>query len=117
MYRKLAATELAHFLGTLSHPLRVRIIEELKGQELDVSTIQEILQERQSKISQHLSILRSQKILTERRDGRRILYKLKNENLRHWLIDGLDLIKSTIEDNEKISKAILNAKKTWKKKI
>ena len=67
MDRKLAADELATFLATLGHPLRIRIIEELRGKELDVTSIYEALKEKQSKVSQQLSILRSQKMIVERK--------------------------------------------------
>lgn len=116
MDRKLAATELATLLGTLAHPIRIRIIEELRGREMDVTSIQEALGERQSKISQHLSILKSQKYLTERRDGRRIFYQLTDEDLPDWLIEGLNIIHHNIDVNKKIKKAIMKAKKTWEKK-
>ena len=117
MDRKLAADELATFLATLGHPLRIRIIEELRGKELDVTSIYEALKEKQSKVSQQLSILRTQKMIVERREGRRIFYKIANEALPDWLLDGLNIIQDHFEENKKIKNAIKNAKKIWQKDL
>jgi DNA-binding transcriptional ArsR family regulator len=115
MYRKIAAQELADFLGTISHPIRIRIIEELKDGELDVSSLQKILTENQSRISQNLSLLKAQRLVLERKEGRRVYYRLAQPVLAEWLIKGLDIISMKADTEKMLSKAILSAKKKWGK--
>lgn len=113
MYRKIAAQELANFLGTISHPTRIRIIEELRNGELDVSTLQTKLGEAQSKISQNLSLLKAQKLVHERKDGRRVFYTLTLPELAKWLIEGLNLIEKKTSGEKELARAISSAKKKW----
>lgn len=113
MYRQIAAQELASFLGTISHPTRIRIIEELRHGELDVSTLQEKLEETQSKISQNLSVLKAQRIVHERKEGRHVYYALTIPKLARWLIDGLMLIEEKTSGDKQLSRAISSAKKKW----
>jgi DNA-binding transcriptional ArsR family regulator len=115
MQRKIAADELSKLLGVLAHPTRVRIIEELRNGELDVSTLQHRLEERQSKISQHLSVLKTQKLLVERREGRHIFYQLAHASLPGWLVEGLQILKASFDQSHRIKKALVCAEKKWEK--
>lgn len=114
MYRKIAAEHLANFLGILAHPIRIRIVEELREGELDVSSLQHVLKEPQSKISQNLSILKAQKIISERREGRRVFYRLSHMTLPEWLIEGLNIVQAKMKEEKKLNQAIESAKKTWR---
>ena len=113
MYRKVAATELARFLGAIAHTERIRIIEELQNSELDVSALQKRLEIAQSNVSRHLSILKAQRIVTERKDGRRVYYQLSVPELAKWLMTGLDIIDETSVKSVPLSKAFASAKKRW----
>jgi DNA-binding transcriptional ArsR family regulator len=113
MYRKVAAVELACFLGTISHFERIRIIEELRGSELDVSALQKRLEIAQSSVSRHLSILKAHRIVNERKEGRRVYYHLSVPELATWLIAGLDIINEKSMENVSLSKAFASAKKRW----
>jgi DNA-binding transcriptional ArsR family regulator len=113
MYRKIAAQELAIFLGIIGHPVRIRIIEELRDDELDVSTLQEKLGETQSKISQNLSILKAQRVVQERKEGRHVFYTLTIPKLAKWLTEGLTLIEEKTSGDRQLSRAISSAKKKW----
>jgi DNA-binding transcriptional ArsR family regulator len=113
MFRKIAANELATFLGIISHPARIRIVEELKNKELDVSTIQEVLDMSQSSVSQHLATLKAHKVLEERKEGRRVFYHLADPELAEWLIQGLDIVQRKSDQDKQISKALASAKKIW----
>lgn len=116
MYRKIAAEELSSFLSILAHPVRIRIVEELRKGEMDVSSLQSILEEPQAKISQNLSILKSKKIIMERRDGRRVYYHLTDNSLPEWLIKGLIIVQAQMHNEVKLTKVIENAKKLWRPK-
>ncbi len=113
MYRRIAAQELAKFLSAISHPERIRIIEELNKQELDVSTIHTRLELPQSAVSRHLGILKAQRIVGERKLGRQVFYQLLSPQLAHWLIGGLEILEEQSHNEVPLSKAFKSARKLW----
>ncbi len=60
----------------LCDPTRLRILNLLRGGELCVCHIQEILGERQVKISKHLAFLRARGMVEARRDANWMVYRL-----------------------------------------
>jgi len=116
MYRKVAASELAKFLSLISHPERILIIEELSHGELDVSGLQERLKISQATTSRHLSLLKAQNVVIERKEGRRVYYHLAVPLLSHWLISGLDIISKKAVQEKPLNKAFSVAKKLWTSK-
>jgi DNA-binding transcriptional ArsR family regulator len=115
MYRRIAAQELANFLGVIAHPDRIRIIEELHGGELDVTALQTLLDLPQSFVSRHLGLMKSNKIVAERKEGRRVYYHLCVPALATWLIAGLDIIGEKDKTTVLMAKALVSAKKLWQK--
>ncbi len=90
--RQIVAGELARFLGVLAHPHRIRIVEELRGEERDVNALQDALGISHSGVSQHLALLRAHRLVAERRVGRRVFYRLLQPELAGWLTAGLAFI-------------------------
>lgn len=68
----------ADFFKALSHPLRIRILEILSTGEKSVNEIQEIIESSGSTISQQLSVLRAKNIVVGRKDGKKVLYSLRD---------------------------------------
>jgi ArsR family transcriptional regulator len=68
-------------LKAMAHPLRLKILCALKGDELPVLEIVEQVGSSQSNISQHIDILRTKGILESRRDGNKILCKIKDAKI------------------------------------
>lgn len=68
-------------LKAMAHPLRLKILCALKNNELPVLEIVEQVGSSQSNISQHIDILRSKEIIESRRDGNRILCKVKDAKI------------------------------------
>ena len=93
-HRMIAARELGGLMGVLAHPERIFIVEELYGGERDVASLQEALGVAQAKVSKHLSVLRAHRVVTERRDGRHVYYRLVHPDLAAWVADGLTFIKA-----------------------
>jgi DNA-binding transcriptional ArsR family regulator len=104
---------MATLLGVLSHPDRIRIVEELRGAELDVAALQKILGVSHSRTSQHLSILRSHRIVGERRDGRHVHYRLTQPEMAKWLFDGLAFLERDHAANHEIKKALDATREIW----
>ncbi|MCB9763229.1 MAG: helix-turn-helix transcriptional regulator [Alphaproteobacteria bacterium] len=111
--RIIATEQLASLLGVLSHPHRVRIIEELRHEERDVNALAEALGVRHSRVSQHLSLLRSHHLVVDRRDGRHVYYHLANPQLAQWLLTGLDFIEAELIRAEEIRASVEHARTIW----
>jgi DNA-binding transcriptional ArsR family regulator len=65
-------------LKAMSHPLRLKILCTLGGEEISVQDIVERVGTSQSNISQHLAILRDKGILCSRKDANRVFYRVSN---------------------------------------
>ncbi len=63
-------------LKAMSHPLRLKILCTLGGEEISVQDIVEYVGTSQSNISQHLAILRDKGILSARKDANRVYYRV-----------------------------------------
>ena len=62
-------------LGALADPTRLRILFALKETELSVAELQEVLGVGQSRISNHLSLLKGVGLVRDRREGQRSYYR------------------------------------------
>jgi DNA-binding transcriptional ArsR family regulator len=68
-------------LKAMAHPLRLKILCALKADELPVLEIVKQVGSSQSNISQHIDILRTRDIVESRRDGNKILCKVKDAKI------------------------------------
>ena len=66
----------ARALKAISHPLRLKILCVVGGEEICVQDIVDAVGTSQSNISQHLAILREKGILTCRKDANRVYYRV-----------------------------------------
>ncbi len=74
---------LADTLKALAHPQRLCIVKTLcEKKQSNVTDMQICLGEAQSTVSQHLSKLKSAKIITGKREGTTIFYSLYDEKTR-----------------------------------
>lgn len=81
-------------LKALSHPKRLEIIHLLRDQSLSVGQIQEMLDLPQANLSQHLQVLRENKIVTTTKKGKQIFYKVASPKL----LKACDLIREVLLD-------------------
>jgi len=68
-------------LKAMGHPLRLKILCVIGQQELPVMDIVKQVGTTQSNISQHIDILREKEIITSRREGSKILCKVRDNNI------------------------------------
>ncbi|HSR36883.1 MAG TPA: metalloregulator ArsR/SmtB family transcription factor [Desulfurivibrionaceae bacterium] len=61
--------DIAKLLKTMSHPIRLKILCLLQDRELTVGDLHKEVQTTNANVSQHLSILRNQGIITYRKDA------------------------------------------------
>src|SRR5271154_3835556 len=66
-------------LRLLADPTRLRLLHLLHREELTVAELQEILGMGQSRISSHLSQLKSAQLVRDRRAGKNIFYALRED--------------------------------------
>jgi DNA-binding transcriptional ArsR family regulator len=71
----------AEFFKALAHPLRIRILELLRGGPLSVTQIQEATGVPASSVSQQLAVLRGRNILTTERRGTTTIYSVPDAAL------------------------------------
>ena len=75
----------AEVFQVLGHPTRIHIVEVLRNGELPVSAILEQVGVEAANLSQHLSILRSRRLVLNRKDGNQVLYSLRDPMLTEVL--------------------------------
>lgn len=109
----LISKELASLFSVVSHPHRIRIIEDLGGGERDVQTLALLLGINRSGVSQHLSVLRAHRIALERREGRHVYYRLRQPQLATWLVHGMEFLTSSPQANEELRSAIERVRVLW----
>lgn len=112
-HRTLVTKELADFLGILSHPHRIRIVEELRDEEHDVNALQAALKISHSGVSQHLMVLRAHRLVAERREGRHVFYHLRQPEIARWLLDGMRFLEKGSAEADKLRLAIGKTRREW----
>ena len=68
--------------NAIAEPRRRHILEFIAAEERSVNEIADALELGRPSVSKHLQVLRNVGLVTERRDGRRILYRTNADTLR-----------------------------------
>ena len=93
-----SADELQRVFKTLADPTRVRILRLLEQEELIVGELMDILGMAQSRVSRHLAVLREAGLLSDRRDGTFVAYRLVLPESGAWH-DAWTLSRRILEDD------------------
>ncbi|MBU7580355.1 MAG: helix-turn-helix transcriptional regulator [Porphyrobacter sp.] len=98
--RIIVSKEVADLFKVLAHPDRVRLVEELRDGEKDVTGIAHALNLPTTRTSQHLAALRSHRLVSDRREGRQHFYRLTRPAMAGWIVDALQFleVRSPIEE-------------------
>jgi DNA-binding transcriptional ArsR family regulator len=89
----------ADFFRVLGHPARVRVLQLLRGGELSVGALQGALELDSSGTSQHLTALRKQGLVTSRREGTSVYYRVADPRTLELLELAKEIIAATLEHN------------------
>lgn len=81
-----AASDLFH---VLSHPVRLQILDELRRGSACVCHLETVLDRPQAYVSQQLRVLREREIVSDRRDGLFVYYRLIDEQVERLLEQAL----------------------------
>ena len=83
---------LTEFFKILGNPTRIRILLLLMEQDANVSVLAEQLGMTQSAVSHQLNLLKSNKLVRRRRDGKMIFYALVDEHVQMVIEKGTEHI-------------------------
>jgi DNA-binding transcriptional ArsR family regulator len=75
--------------GMLADATRVRIILALRGKELSVNHLADILDKTAASVSQHLAKMRLARLVSTRQEGTRVFYSLANEHSSQLVSDAI----------------------------
>src|SRR3989344_8659265 len=93
----------AEICKTLSNPKRLEIINLLREKERSVNELVRLAKISQSNISQHLTVLRQSNIVSTKRKGKQIYYKLAYPEM----IKACDIIKNILLKQLRENKILL----------
>lgn len=100
----------AEICKTLSNPKRLEIINLLRDRERSVNELVSLAKISQSNISQHLTILRQNNLVSTKRKGKNIYYKLAYPEM----IKACDIIRNILFKQIKKDGSLV--KTAWRKK-
>ena len=96
----------ANICNTLANPKRLEIIDKLRTRELSVTALAKALEISQANLSQHLALMRQRGIVTSRRDGLNVFYKLSNPKI----IQACDLMRQVLLEHLETSAELARGK-------
>lgn len=81
----------AEVLALLADGTRLRLLHALADGEADVTTLARRCSAARPAVSQHLAKLRLAELVTTRKEGRRVIYRLRDGHLRRVVDEALNL--------------------------
>lgn len=96
----------AEIAKAVAHPLRVAVVDFLKDGERCVCDIAEQVGSERSNVSRHLSVMVSAGVLTYRKDGLKVFYKLRTPCIVDFLACVTNVLKQRARENERLLAAL-----------
>ena len=97
----------AEICKVFTNPKRLEIISLLRDEEKTVNELTELAGVPQANVSQHLTVLRQNNVVTTRRNGANIYYKIANPKI----LEACDLMREVLleklSENEKLARRML----------
>ena len=94
----------AEIAKAIAHPLRIAIIDFLKDGEQCVCDIAEYVGSERSNVSRHLSVMVNAGVLEYRKEGLKVIYKLKTPCILDFFSCVSRVLKQQTRENEKLLK-------------
>ena len=85
----------ASICQTLAHPKRLEVIDRLREGEISVTDLAEALEISQPNLSQHLTLMRQKGIVTTRREGLNVYYRLASPKI----VKACDLMREVLVEH------------------
>jgi len=96
----------AEIAKAIAHPLRIAIIDFLRHGEKCVCDITENIGSEQSNVSRHLSVMVKAGVLEYRKEGLKVIYKLKCPCILDFFSCMKGVLKQQVKENEKLLKVL-----------
>jgi len=96
----------AEIAKAIAHPVRIAIVEFLKNGEQCVCDIAEHVGSERSNVSRHLSVMVAAGVLEHRKEGLKVIYKLKAPCVAEFLKCVTTLLKQQTKENQKLLTAL-----------
>jgi DNA-binding transcriptional ArsR family regulator len=96
----------AEIVKSVAHPLRIAIVDFLKDGEQCVCDIAEHIDSERSNVSRHLSVMVSGGVLSYRKDGLKVIYKLRTPCIVDFFSCVTNILKQQAEENKKLFKSL-----------
>jgi ArsR family transcriptional regulator len=104
--KRLLFQKQAEIAKSISHPLRIAIVDFLKDGEQCVCDIAEHIGSERSNVSRHLSVMVGVGVLQHRKEGLKVIYKLKAPCILDFFSCMTTCLKQQAKDNEKLLAAL-----------
>jgi DNA-binding transcriptional ArsR family regulator len=96
----------AEIVKALAHPVRLAVVDFLKDGEQCVCHIAEHVGSQQSNLSKHLAIMAGAGVLTQRKEGLNVYYKLRCPCVHEFVSCVTGVIKEQVRDVGRLADAI-----------
>lgn len=96
--------EFLNITKALAEENRLRILMALKGQELCVCQLIDLLELAPSTVSKHMSVLRQAQLVKGRKDGRWMYYRLADDSASVAVTEALNWVKTSLAEKRRILK-------------
>ncbi len=93
----------AHLCKALAHPTRLLIIDELRDGQVSVGELAERLGLSPSNLSQHLGVLRDQRLVLSRRDGNVVYYRLRDQRVTEAFDLLREVLRRVLREGERLA--------------
>ncbi len=82
----------AEMCKVFSHPKRLELLNVLRDEEMSVRDLSEKLELSSANLSQHLSMMKNRRILTSRKEGNMVYYRIANPRI----LEAFDLLREIL---------------------
>lgn len=92
----------AEILKVLAQPTRLKILEVLRNGEKCICEIVPAIHGEQSNVSRHISLMEKAHLVTIRKEGVRVMVKIKNPEIFEILDRVREILKKQMKEHEKL---------------
>jgi DNA-binding transcriptional ArsR family regulator len=89
---------IARRFRVIGEPVRIRLLDRLRGGEASVNELTSALGASQQNVSKHLAVLLDADIVARRRDGNRVLYSIADESIFELCAQVCGSVQRQLED-------------------
>ncbi|MBN1126820.1 MAG: winged helix-turn-helix transcriptional regulator [Sedimentisphaerales bacterium] len=104
--RQLVYARQAEIIKAVAHPLRIAVMDFLRNGEQCVCDIAKYVDSEQSNVSRHLSLMVAAGVLESRKQGLKVLYKIKTPCILKCFHCITDVIRTQAQENQQLLDAI-----------